>query len=85
MKTAVITPSPEDVAVVAAYMAEGEQRAFFHRSIDRGQRLGQAFMNSLREDESRALTGTSKDPFYRDDLASVLAALEWLTYPGSRW
>ena len=44
----------------------------------RGQRIGQAFMNSLTADEYNKLTGSLNDPFYRDDWDSIQRAIDYL-------
>lgn len=41
-------------------------------------RIGQAFMNCLPNELDVKLTGTQLDPFYKDDLPSVLKALDYL-------
>lgn len=77
-KTAVITPSRGDVAVVASFLT-GDELAAFHWNIDHGQRLGQAFMNALPMRQYATLQGTQQDPFYADDVGTVLDALDRLT------
>lgn len=44
------------------------------------QRMGQAFMNALPEEQYELLTGTLIDPFYKDDIKSVLTALDYLVF-----
>lgn len=43
-----------------------------------GQRIGQAWFNSLTPSDCAKLTGTLYDPFYRDDWLSVRQALMFL-------
>ena len=64
----------EDVWV---YMELTGQLKFFRNRINSSHlRIGQAFFNSLEEDDQELLRGTVHDPFYKDDWDSVLAALD---------
>lgn len=64
----------EDVHV---YMELTGQLKFFLNRLSCGHlRIGQAFFNSLEEDDQELLRGTSNDTFYKDDWESVCAALD---------
>jgi hypothetical protein len=57
------------------YLTPG-QRLLYAEYRQKGQRQGQAFMNSIDKDSYIRLTGSILDPFYRDDL--LPAAIELL-------
>jgi hypothetical protein len=59
------------------YLGEDGFRLFLF-ARKHGQRIGQAWMNSLTSDDYRKLTGTLYDPFYRDDWQSLILALQFL-------
>lgn len=46
----------------------------------RGDRLGQAFMNSLSEEDFSRLEGTLLDVFHTDDERKVFSALDYLLF-----
>lgn len=70
------TPEAEQIA---SFFTSRHQIDYFYNSIANDQRLGQAFFNALRPSERNRLVGSLHDPFYKNDVESVLAAIEYLT------
>lgn len=58
-----------------------EQMSKIKKRLRNGERLGQAFMNTLDAVDYVRLTGSLYDPFYYDTPARVFAAIEYLTAP----
>lgn len=50
----------------------------FHDALYRGQRLGQAFMNSLSQKDYVRLTGSIYDCFYKTKQEDIYKSIEWL-------
>lgn len=46
--------------------------------LSNGERLGQAFFNSLSGTDQDRITGTIVDPFHKSDQDSLVRAMEWL-------
>lgn len=55
----------------------GDGQGFVDR-MTHGQRIGQAFFNSLSKDHQNRCTGTTFDPFYSDERHAVQVAIERL-------
>lgn len=49
---------------------------YFQHNLSLGQRLGQAFFNSLSQRDQAKLKGSLMDPFHWDDDDKVVARLE---------
>lgn len=50
----------------------------YRERLRAGQRIGQAFFNSLKNEDQMKLIGTTRDPFYGGQ-ADVYEALDFLT------
>jgi hypothetical protein len=50
----------------------------YRASLERGNRIGQAFFNALSEVDQARLSGTLDDPFYSEAQESVYKAIEIL-------
>lgn len=59
-------------------MHGGDREGFIDR-MSHGQRLGQAFFNSLSKQDQQRCTGTSFDPFYCDEPFGVHVAMDRLS------
>lgn len=55
----------------------GNTRAFYD-ALTEGQRLGQAFMNSLSQKDYLRLTGSIYDCFYKTKQEDIYTTIEWL-------
>lgn len=53
-------------------------RDAFRANLDKGHRMGQAFMNALPVEDYQRLTGTDVDPFYSEDPNCIATALDFL-------
>ena len=62
----------------------GGSARFYRQYLSEGQRLGQAFFNSLIDSDQHKLSGTPHDPFHKDDQASIYDAIDFLTRPTKR-
>jgi hypothetical protein len=81
MQTLVASPFEDDASSILNW-AYGRKAMidFYTRITDREERIGQAFMNVLREvdlDEYARLAGSTVDPFYQDK--NLPAAIDKLT------
>lgn len=79
-KTLVGSPFEDDAAMILMWGYGDEACRRFYEFLSGGQRHGQAFMNSLFEqdiDEYNRLTGSLADPFYDDN--KLPAAIDKLT------
>lgn len=56
----------------------------YRQYLAEGQRLGQAFFNSLVDLDQHRLSGTPHDPFHKNDQASIHDAIDFLTLPPKR-
>ncbi len=81
MKTLVNDPFEDDAAEILEWgYGEEAKRQFLHQITTHDIRVGQAFMNTLRDFDLvgyRRLTGSLVDPFYDD--AKLPAAIDRLT------
>lgn len=56
----------------------------YRQYLSDGQRLGQAFFNSLVDSDQYQISGTPHDPFHKNDQASIHDAIDFLTRPTNR-
>ena len=71
-----------DYSLIEIYLSEfGGSVRFYRQYLSEGQRLGQAFFNSLIDSDKSKLSGTSHDPFHKNDKASIYDAIDFLTRP----
>lgn len=69
----------EVLEMVSLLFGEETTRNMLIRHIREGQRIGQAFINSIDADSSDRLLGTLYDPFHKDSYKSVWDAIDYLT------
>ena len=68
--------------LVAEYLRETQgSYSYFAMRVRKGDRVGQAFFNSLSHKDQARLRGTSHDPFHKNDKASIYDAVDFLTRP----
>jgi hypothetical protein len=80
MYTLLYNPLRDDAAEILEWGYGKNAKTYFLDSVIFGQRLGQAFMNTLRNhdlSEYARLSRTLVDPFYDD--TKLLAAIDMLT------
>lgn len=71
--------SPIDVLDTTAFLY-GEPAALNMLILmEQGQRIGQAFMNSIDSASYFLLNGSTHNPFYKDSYQSVWGAIDYLT------
>lgn len=56
----------------------GKDKGLFWTRVGNGQRIGQAFMNTLTPRDYERLSGSLSDCFYSDETYRVILALEYL-------
>jgi hypothetical protein len=59
------------------WLGDGGRASFLRRRANH-QRIGQAWMNSLRLEDQAKLRGSLADPFFADNWDAVLRALAYL-------
>lgn len=71
-----------DYTLVETYLSEfGGSVRLYRKYLSEGQRLGQAFFNSLIDSDQHKLSRTPHDPFHKNDQASIHDAIDFLTRP----
>lgn len=80
MRTLVASPFEDDAAEILEWGYGENALTMFMAKVDAGQRIGQAFMNTLYQFDFRGyheLVGSLADPFHDDK--NIPAALDKLT------
>lgn len=73
-------PKNNIVDLIEFYLAETTGTPLiFRANYKDGQRLGQAFFNSLSREDQYRIRGTVYDCFYSDRFSEVAATLDFLT------
>ena len=71
-----------DYTLAETYLLwSGGSTQSYRKYLNEGQRLGQAFFNSLIDSDQHKLSGTPHDPFHKNDQASIHDAIDFLTRP----
>ena len=71
-----------DYSLIEIYLSEfGGSTQSYRQYLSEGQRLGQAFFNSLIDSDQLKLARTPHDPFHKNDQASIYDAIDFLTRP----
>ena len=71
-----------DYTLAETYLSEfGGSVRLYRQYLSEGQRLGQAFFNSLIDSDQLKLARTPHDPFHKNDQASIYDAIDFLTRP----